>query len=715
MKQKKSGQPDTAWRPVIPGLDRHIRRRVRVFAGCLAVVCFGGLLARLFVLQLLDPDGYAARAADQQLRDTVVPAPRGEIYSSDGTLLAASETCWTIRAAPRELADELVEPAARALSEILEIDEAETLEKFSRRSSNDCLLRRRVDRETADAVRLWCEENGADGIQIRQDTRRIYPEGDFMGCLLGFTDVDNAGLWGLELEYDEVLTGENGRVLTAKNAWGYDMPEEYRTLIDAVPGSSLTLTIDANIQHMLESALSAAVEEHNVSARGVGIVMDVQTGAILAMTTKPDYDPNDPRTIVDEGIRAQVNALTGEERSQALQTAQQAQWRNKAISDLYEPGSVFKLITCAAALDTGAVTPDSQFVCAGKIKVSGTTFRCANGHIHGLETLAQGLAASCNPCFIQVGARLGKEAFCDYFAAFGLREATGIDLPGEIKRSEYYTADRMGPVPDFGPWQLPYGSLCFTGRLLRLQHTRHNIFFLVGNHTIHLEPRPEYFRQFGGGQHSYRHFGGPARVVPVQLCQAHTVGHRQPPAGAQPPRQIPHQPGRVRKMGEGVVHHAAVAVAGALQGLNVTTDHPDGRQGVFLGDLGHLGGNIHRQHLCGAPLPVKGEEHPGAAGHVQHPHPGHDAGGVQNGIDLRCVHHQVLFPAGGQLVEKGRHLLPVDGAAVLHTFPVHLVYTFLSGARTAGLSRCKSAGCPKWPAPGIRRSTGQPPRDPGRG
>ena len=446
MKQKKNGRPDTVWRPVTPGLDRHIRRRVRVFAGCLAVLCFGGLTARLFWLQLLDPDNYAARAADQQLRDTVVPAARGEIYSADGTLLAASETCWTIRAAPRELADELVEPAAKALSEILDIDEAETLEKFRQRSSNDCLLRRRVDRETADAVRRWCEENGAEGIQIRQDTRRVYPQGDFMGCLLGFTDVDNAGLWGLELEYDEALTGENGRVLTAKNAWGYDMPEQYSTLIQAVPGDSLTLTIDANIQHMLEGALSAAVAEHHVAARGVGIVMDVQTGAILAMTTKPDYDPNDPRTIVDEETRNAVNALSGEERSQALQTAQQAQWRNKAISDLYEPGSVFKLITCAAALDTGAVTPSSQFVCAGKIRVSGTTFRCANGHIHGLETLAQGLAASCNPCFIQVGARLGKEAFCDYFAAFGLREATGIDLPGEIKRSEYYTADRMGPV-----------------------------------------------------------------------------------------------------------------------------------------------------------------------------------------------------------------------------------------------------------------------------
>ena len=183
-----------------------------------------------------------------------------------------------------------------------------------------------------------------------------------------------------------------------------------------------------------------------MASRAVGIVMDVNTGAVLAMSTKPDYDPNNPRVIVDETVRARVNALTGEERSAALQTAQQAQWRNKAISDLYEPGSVFKLITCSAALDTGAVTRNTTFVCAGKIGVAGTTFRCANGHVHGSETVAQGLAVSCNPCFIQIGARLGKENFCKYFEAFGLRTATGIDLPGEIKRSEYYTADRMGPV-----------------------------------------------------------------------------------------------------------------------------------------------------------------------------------------------------------------------------------------------------------------------------
>lgn len=433
-------------RSIFPAQNRHMRRRTRALTGVVAVFCFGGLLVRLFLLQILDPAGYAGRAAAQQLRDTVLPAARGEIYSADGITLASSKTCWTIRASPRELADELVQPAAKALSEILEIDYKDTLQKLANRKSNDCLLRRRVDAELADAVRDWCTRNQAQGIQILQDTKRVYPQGDFMGCLLGFTDVDNQGLWGLELQYDSVLTGQNGTILTAKNAWGYDMPTHYSTLQDAVPGCSLTLTIRADIQHYLESALNAAVAEHNVAARAVGIVMDVNTGAVLAMSTKPDYDPNDPRLIVDEQVREQVNALSGEQRSTALQAAQQAQWRNKAISDLYEPGSVFKLITCAAALDSGAVAPDSRFVCAGKINVAGTTFRCANGHIHGNETLAQGLAVSCNPCFIQVGARLGKQNFCDYFVAFGLRTATGIDLPGEIKRSEYYTADRMGPV-----------------------------------------------------------------------------------------------------------------------------------------------------------------------------------------------------------------------------------------------------------------------------
>ncbi|MDD4850782.1 MAG: penicillin-binding transpeptidase domain-containing protein, partial [Gemmiger sp.] len=420
-------------RYLTPMQDRHMRLRTRLLCLGLAVGCFGTLLWRLYNLQLVDAAGYAGRAAGQQLRDTILPAARGEIFSVDGTVLASSKTVWTIRASPRELADALVQPAAEALSRILELDYDKTLEQLSNRSSNDCLLRRRVEKEMADAVRQWCIENEAQGILILQDTKRVYPEGDFMGCLLGFTDVDNQGLSGLELKYDTALTGTNGRMLSAKNAWGYDMPTNYNVLVEAVQGNTLTLTIDANIQHYLESALLAAVQEHRVAARAVGIVMDVQTGAIVAMTTKPDYDPNNPRTIVDEATRNAVNALAGEERSAALQLAQQAQWRNKAVSDLYEPGSVFKLVTAAAALDTGACTKDSSFVCAGSIQVAGTRFRCANGHIHGQETFKQGLGVSCNPCFIQIGMRLGKENFCNYFEAFGLRTATGIDLPAEVK------------------------------------------------------------------------------------------------------------------------------------------------------------------------------------------------------------------------------------------------------------------------------------------
>ena len=174
--------------------------------------------------------------------------------------------------------------------------------------------------------------------------------------------------------------------------------------------------------------------------------MDVNTGAVLAMTTTPAYDPNQPRVIADKTTRQTVESLMGEERKAALQLAQQTQWRNKAVSDLYEPGSVFKLITCAAALDAGAITKDSSFYCGESISVAGTRFHCANHKRHGAQTVTQALENSCNQSFIQIGARLGREAFCDYFAAFGLREPTGIDLPAEPKKSLYYTADRMGPV-----------------------------------------------------------------------------------------------------------------------------------------------------------------------------------------------------------------------------------------------------------------------------
>ena len=433
-------------RPLRTLPERAFRARARLVAALMCCVCFAGLAARLAYLQLFTGSWYTSRALGQQLRDTVVPADRGRIYSADGVLLAANSSCWTLRASPREMPADKLELAAKGLAEILELDEGRLLEKFSDRASNDCLLRYRVERGTADAVRDFCEANGITGIRINQDSKRWYPQGEFLASVLGFTNVDNTGVSGLELKYNEVLTGQNGVVLTAVNAWGYTLEQSYETERVPLEGSGLRLTIDANIQHYLENALDYAVKEHHVAARAVGIVMDVNTGAVLAMSTTPAYDPNQPRIIYDAAARSAVDALTGDERAAALQLAQQTQWRNKAVSDLYEPGSVFKLITCAAALDTGAVSKNSTFYCGESISVAGTRFHCANHKRHGSQTVTQALENSCNQSFIQIGARLGKEAFCDYFAAFGLCAPTGIDLPAEPKKSLYYTADRMGPV-----------------------------------------------------------------------------------------------------------------------------------------------------------------------------------------------------------------------------------------------------------------------------
>ena len=433
-------------RPLRTLPERAFRARARLVAALLCCVCFAGLAARLAYLQLFTGSWYTSRALGQQLRDTVVPADRGRIYSADGALLAANSSCWTLRASPREMPEEKLSLAADGLAEILELDKAALLEKFSDRRSNDCLLRYRVERDTADRVRDFCEANGITGIRINQDSKRWYPQGEFLASVLGFTNVDNAGVSGLELKYNEVLTGQNGVVLTAVNAWGYTLEQSYETERVPLEGSGLRLTIDASIQHYLENALTYAVREHHVAARAVGIVMEVNTGAVLAMSTTPAYDPNQPRVIYDAAARQRVDALSGKERTAALQLAQQTQWRNKAVSDLYEPGSVFKLITCAAALDAGAVSKNSTFYCGESISVAGTRFHCANHKRHGSQTVTQALENSCNQSFIQIGARLGKQAFCDYFAAFGLREPTGIDLPAEPKKSLYYTANHMGPV-----------------------------------------------------------------------------------------------------------------------------------------------------------------------------------------------------------------------------------------------------------------------------
>ena len=443
MKNERGGMMD---KELGTAPNKALRLRAKVVGALFAVGCFGVLVVQLYRIQFVDRDFYAQKAAGQQLRGITVNAGRGTIYDANLDPLAVSSTAWTIRAVPREMAEEDIPQAAVALAEILQLDQQKVLDILNKRTSNDALLKRQVDKATVDELEEWLAETQTKGILIVEDSKRYYPEGDFAGSILGFVNVDGDGVAGIELEYNDTLTGEDGTLLSAKNAWGYPLPDFYETLLAPQQGSSLVLTIDKNIQGFLENHLARAVEEYHVQQRAVGIVMEVDTGKILAMSTKPDYDPNQPRLITDETLRAQIDALEGEERSQALSLAQQTQWRNKAVSDLYEPGSVFKIVTASAALDSGAVSRNSLFECRGSISVAGTRFRCANGRVHGTLNIADALMNSCNPSFIQIGAALGSERFFQYFEAFGLTGATGIDLPAEPKKSEYYTAERMGPV-----------------------------------------------------------------------------------------------------------------------------------------------------------------------------------------------------------------------------------------------------------------------------
>ena len=428
--------------------ERGFRRRARAVAVLFCAVCLG-LAVRLFFLQVRTDGFYADRAQGQQLRDTVVPADRGRIYSADGLLLAANSSCWTLRASPREMPEEKITLAAHGLAEILALDEAALLEKFSDRRSNDCLLRYRVDRAAADAVRDFCEENSITGIRINQDSKRWYPQGAFLASVLGFTNVDNAGVAGLELKYDDLLTGENGVVLTAVNAWGYTLEQSYETECFPTEGDGLRLTIDSCIQHYLENALSYAVQEHHVAARAVGIVMDVNTGAILAMATLGSYDPNNYLEIADEGTAAQLEEMKrsylsepeGSEAyeagktayGEALSAARLKQWRNRVISDGYEPGSTFKLVTLAAALDCGAVTENSTFYCGGHETFNDREqeVSCWKAAGHGMQTTMEALGHSCNIAFGHIGVNMTRKTFVEYFKAFGFLEKTGVDLPGE--------------------------------------------------------------------------------------------------------------------------------------------------------------------------------------------------------------------------------------------------------------------------------------------
>lgn len=431
--------------PHAAGRISEARMRILFIAGFFALL-LGIVAVRLYYLQVTQYEEYTKKVLNQQLRDTTISANRGTIYDCNMKVLASSATVWNVVVAPNAIKTEDEGTVADILCSQLEnVDRDTLLEKLANKNSAYYMVKKQVGKDVTDAIREAFAEKKLSGVSFEQSSRRYYPYGAFASSVIGFVGSDNQGLSGLEAYYDEELSGVDGRIISAKDGWGADMDYDDGATYPATDGYSLVLTIDEVIQHYLEKYLEQAVNYHHVKQKGVGIVMDVNTGAILAMATIPDYDLNDPFTLVDTNAAAAVQALSGEERNTALVEAREAQWRNKAVSDLYEPGSVFKIVTAAAALDDGAATLNSSYTCTGSYVVEGVPIRCSHTSGHGVLSFGQALLNSCNPSFIQIGQQMGIDAFCDYVNAFGMTEKTGIDLPGE-SRSLVYTAENMGPV-----------------------------------------------------------------------------------------------------------------------------------------------------------------------------------------------------------------------------------------------------------------------------
>lgn len=420
-----------------PATNR-MRARLAIMMGIIVFICSGIIIGRLFFLQIVDSGGYQEKALNQQLKSVSISAQRGSILDRNGNILAQSATAWNVFVAPAEIPENdyenTVNTIADGLSEILGVDRETIVKRCQNTASYYETISRKIEKDVADQITEFITETGVKGIHLETDTKRYYPYGSLASTVLGFTGSDNSGAYGLESYYNSVLSGTPGKVVSITDGKSGEMPFSYRKMYDAEDGNSLVLTIDTYMQQVLEKYMNQIVEQFNVQNRCAGIIMNPQTGEIYAMSTKPDFDPNDPQALGDSREVEKLESLEGEDYTAALQEAQFTQWRNKAISDPYEPGSVFKIITVSSALDSKAVSIDDTFNCAGSINVSGTVFHCWRSYNpHGVQTLTETLINSCNPAYVQIGQRLGGESFYRYAESYGLTtgQTTGIDLPGE--------------------------------------------------------------------------------------------------------------------------------------------------------------------------------------------------------------------------------------------------------------------------------------------
>ena len=437
------------------GTTEKMWRKALGITAVLVFLGFGAVVVSLFRWQILRGEEMSTAALDQSLTSTTLNAMRGTIYDATGKVLAQSASVWTVVLEPAYFADyddpeATRQKVASGLASILDMDETEVYEK-TQGNSYFVYLKRKVETSVRDEINQFLEDNDiSSGVRLIEDYKRYYPYGTVASTVLGFTGTDGQGLDGVELQYDTELRGTSGRLISSRNALGTDMPFEYEQYVEAQDGNNLVLTIDETVQSVLEKYLAEGVDQFNVKNGAVAIMMDVDTGAILGLATTPTYDPNDPFTIYDEDLQAQIDALSGEEQDQAFNDAQLKQWRNKAVSDTYYPGSVFKMCTYAMGLEEGVVTEQTTYTCTGSVLVDGwdDPIHCWRHSGHGLETFRDGLCNSCNPYTIYIGQLLGGETFAKYREAFGFTESTGIDLPGEATTLFHSVTDLINTPSD---------------------------------------------------------------------------------------------------------------------------------------------------------------------------------------------------------------------------------------------------------------------------
>ena len=477
--------------------NRTILRRTLVLMVLCGIVAFVPLIGTLYHLMITEHDYYNEKAIKNQTRSTNLTATRGVIYDANMNVLASSSTVETVFIDPNEIAEQMKQPEnsnlldqiARGLGEILDVEPSFVYEQAADKQYRYKVIKRKISEELADEVRAFISENSITGVYLETDLKRYYPNSSLAAQALGFVSSDNTGSEGLEAYYNEELSGTAGKVVTSKGNYGSEMLYTYEKYYDASDGSSLITTIDSTVQAYVEKNLQNAIDKYDIKNGAFCIVMDVNTGEIKAMATLGSYDPNNYLEIYDdttalllENERAAALALPEasaayeaaiETYKQDVAAARMAQWRNRCVSDGYEPGSTFKLITLASALDSGAVTLNDSFYCGGQEKFTGREqiLNCWKSAGHGAQTTAQALGNSCNIAFGHIGLRMGGDTFYDYLKSFGVMEKTGVDLPGEAS-GLFYERKYLNDPANYGTSYLITSSFGQSFRITPMQLVR---------------------------------------------------------------------------------------------------------------------------------------------------------------------------------------------------------------------------------------------------